>query len=291
MEFVADQFRATPGARAAMFDLPPTDTFEEPSAAGNVVLTQSIGIPIHAISPPSGSTAAAMVLRFLHDSPDTGALVTFVNPGTAKLAWSRTGYARNLHAFTLVLPDGIGMCVAMRLLHGLRASRISFDMTSLAPAVCDYACQAGLSVVLVGGGPGIAERAGARLAEHFPGLRIAGCFDGYGAVDDTIGKIAALEPNIVICGMGAGHQEAFLLRMRGSGWRGWGFTCGGFFDQLQAGLNYYPGWVDRSNLRWAYRLAREPRRLWRRYLLDYVAFWLMLCTAVTVTPRTRGHDA
>lgn len=65
--------------------------------------------------------------------------------------------------------------------------------------------------------------------------------------------------------------------MKAQGWRGWGFTCGGFLDQLGSGLYYYPQWVDQMNLRFAYRLLKEPRRLWRRYFFEYSRFaWLVV---------------
>ena len=49
---------------------------------------------------------------------------------------------------------------------------------------------------------------------------------------DVVGQVAAVRPDILICGTEGIPQGAFLLDMRAQGWRGWGFTCGGFFDQL-----------------------------------------------------------
>lgn len=246
----------------------------------SVVPTESFGMPVHAVLTRADPSASHAVLRSLRALPAEGVLITFVNPATVKLARTRADFVSTLRAFTLVLPDGIGLCLAMRWLHGLAAQRVSFDMTSLAPIVLDHARAEGLTVVLVGGAAGIAERARDRLTDHFPGLQVVGWFDGYGATDETARQVAALQPHIVVCGMGTVRQEAFLLRVSAEGWRGWGFTCGGFFDQLQAGMHYYPRWVDRANLRWAYRLAREPKRLWRRYVLDYGQFVVMVLTAL-----------
>ena len=72
--------------------------------------------------------------------------------------------------------------------------------------------------------------------------------------------------------MGAPRQEQFLINLKNAGWTGIGFTCGGFFDQIVDRVDYYPGWVDKMNLRFLYRLLKEPRRLWRRYLIDYQVF-------------------
>jgi N-acetylglucosaminyldiphosphoundecaprenol N-acetyl-beta-D-mannosaminyltransferase len=246
-----------------------------------ILLTESVGIPVHAVLTPGNRRASKTVLNLLQRGAGTSALITFANPSTVLLARRSAAFARDLLAFDLVLPDGIGMCIAIRWLHGLPARRVSFDMTSLGPAVFEHAQQKGMTIALVGGVQGIAERARDRIVQHFPGLQITGTFAGFGDMTVTIGQIVALEPDIVICGMGGSQQEAFLLDIQAMGWRGWGFTCGGFLDQLHARLNYYPRWVDRANLRWAYRLVREPRRLWRRYLIDYTRFGLLVCAAWT----------
>jgi N-acetylglucosaminyldiphosphoundecaprenol N-acetyl-beta-D-mannosaminyltransferase len=187
-----------------------------------------------------------------------------------------------LGKFTVVLPDGIGMCWAVRLLHGAVAARVSFDTTSLAPLVFQRAAQDGLTIALVGGRSGVAECAASQLRRAFPALRIVAIYPGYGDCSRTITELAALSPSIVICGMGAGPQEQFLIRLAETGWSGIGFTCGGYLDQLAQRLHYYPRWIDAANLRWAYRLIREPRRLARRYGLDYAVFLGRLAWAVVV---------
>lgn len=249
------------------------------SGCTGIVAAHVAGVPVHAVIAPHDKAAPAAVLEARRRVPGRPVLVTFANPATALLARHAPAFGRDLWAFDFVLPDGIGMCMAMRLLHGLPARRISFDMTSLAPLVFEHARSKGLAVVLVGGAPGVAERAQERIAATYPGLCITGALGGYGDVDDTMRQAAALCPDILVCGMGSVRQEAFLLGMGALGWRGWGFTCGGFLDQLHGQLHYYPGWVDRANLRWAYRLFREPGRLWRRYLIQYSQFAWLVCAA------------
>lgn len=240
-----------------------------------IVLAHAAGIPVHAVVASRDKAAPAIVLEALLRAPGLSVLVTFANPSTALLARHAPAFGRDLLAFDFVLPDGIGMCMAIRSLHGLPARRVSFDMTSLAPIVFKHAQSGNLAIVLVGGAPGVAERARDRIAATYPGLRMTGALSGYGNVQDTMRQTVALQPDILICGMGGVRQEAFLLSVRAQGWRGWGFTCGGFLDQLHGRLNYYPRWVDQANLRWAYRLLREPGRLWRRYLIEYSQFaWL-----------------
>jgi N-acetylglucosaminyldiphosphoundecaprenol N-acetyl-beta-D-mannosaminyltransferase len=166
---------------------------------------------------------------------------------------------------------------------GKTATRISFDSTSLAPAVFEMAIRRDLDIVLVGGGPGVAELARQAIKSIYPDVRIVAALGGFEHEEKLIVDILSVAPRLVIAGMGAATQESLLLGLVARGWTGVGFTCGGYFDQLIArGLGYYPPWIDRLNLRWAWRLWMEPRRLWRRYLLQYPEFafqaigWLLL---------------
>jgi len=223
------------------------------------------------------------VVTLIHDrlqKHDT-LLMTFVNPGTAVLAQRDPEFAKLIEAFDLVAPDGIGMSLAVQWLHKVPAKRISFDATSLAPIVLQMAAEQEKTVVVCGGQPGVAEQAARQLVERYPSLRIIGTFDGYSDRGRLVEVIRRLQPQIVICGMGSLVQESFLLALMRSGWRGLGFTCGGFLDQLSNGFNYYPKIINLLNLRWAYRLAKDPRRLWRRYLLDYATFAFGLCKALS----------
>ena len=82
--------------------------------------------------------------------------------------------------------------------------------------------------------------------------------------------VRELEPDMVLVGLGAGLQEQVLLEAASAMPRGYALTCGGFLDQvLQDG--YYPRWAYPLRLNWLVRLAREPRRLWRRYTVEAVA--------------------
>lgn len=230
----------------------------------------------------------SVVFQQMQDT-ETSYLVTFVNPGSVALGLRDETFRNELSRFDLVLPDGIALVKALGL-RGIRGDRISFDSTSLAPHVFRIAQQLKKTVMLVGGGPGIAQQAARNLLAAFPGVRIVHAFDGFEEADRAA-KCAVEElVDVVICAMGAGAQENFLLRLRDAGWRGCGFTCGGYFDQLSDGLHYYPVWVDRWNLRWAYRLYREPRRLWRRYFIDYALFLVSFVRESIFQPSAKRQE-
>lgn len=232
-----------------------------------------LGLPVDAA--PSLETASRWLAGQLAAAPGAvgrARLVTFVNPAAVACAKRNPAFHALLQRFDLVLPDGIGMALAIRALLGRQAARISFDSTSLALPVFGHATEQGRSIAFVGGRPGVAARAQQAIQQRFPALRCIGAWSGHGDMTATIRDLAAAAPDLVVCGMGSVAQEAFLQDLAEAGWTGIGITCGGYLDQLAGGLRYYPGWVDALNLRWAYRLWREPERLWRRYLLDYGHF-------------------
>jgi N-acetylglucosaminyldiphosphoundecaprenol N-acetyl-beta-D-mannosaminyltransferase len=242
----------------------------------SVERTITIGLRVDAIAP----IEAAVDLIDEALQTRNRFLMTFINPGTAMIAQRQPAVAGLFDHFDLVAPDGIAMVQAIRLLHGVHGARISFDSTALAPFVFRLAEQHDSRIVLVGGKPGVAERARRQLLPVYKKLNIIATLHGYGDLSATIATVAELAPDIVICGMGVSLQESFLLKLSDTGWIGVGITCGGFLDQLSQGVQYYPTWVNSLNLRWAYRLMCEPRRLWRRYLLDYPKFGVAVGKAI-----------
>jgi len=166
--------------------------------------------------------------------------------------------------------------VSLSILHGVFTSkkvrRISFDDTSIAPVVFKECVRVGARVAIVGSAPGVARRASDYLAAKYRGLEVVEVYDGYFSGSSREAVILALvDCDVVVCGMGAPLQEGLLLDLRAAGWDGVGFTCGGYLDQLvdSGGGEYYPILIDKLQLRWAYRIWREPRRLLGRYAFHY----------------------
>lgn len=78
--------------------------------------------------------------------------------------------------------------------------------------------------------------------------------------------VEEVEPDLLLVGLGAGMQEQVLMEASAAMTRGYALTCGGFLDQVLH-TRYYPDWAYPLRLNWLVRLAREPRRLWRRYTI------------------------
>lgn len=219
-----------------------------------------------------------------------GVVITMVNPYAVRVAIQQPHYLDMLAACDFVWPDGILLARAAARALGRDMPRRSFDNTSLAPVVFSAAGAANASVFLVGSEAGIAERAAEQFLTEY-GVRVVGTRHGF--FDDDAQRLAFYEvllaqtPSIVVCGMGLVHQERFLLGLRDAGWRGIGITCGGYLHQTaSSGARYYPEWVDRAHLRAPYRLFREPRRMARRYFVDYMPFFRQ---SAALALAGRGH--
>jgi N-acetylglucosaminyldiphosphoundecaprenol N-acetyl-beta-D-mannosaminyltransferase len=171
---------------------------------------------------------------------------------------------------TLAVPDGMPLVWALRLLGHSGATRVYGP--DLMAAFCARAARTGTPIYLYGGRtPEALELLTRRLRERFPGLQIAG---GYSppfrelTPAEQAHVIAAIDGSgaqVVWVGTGQPKQERWMHQMRPRLRAPLLVGVGAAFD-FHAGLvPQAPPWMQRNGLEWAYRLAREPRRLWRRY--------------------------
>lgn len=172
--------------------------------------------------------------------------------------------------------DGVLLVWAIRVVYGVKVRRRSFDMTSLARVLLEDVVAHGRSIYIVGAREEQLERAVGVIREHYKGIDIVGFRKGYFDSEKEeqleAQHIAALQPDLLIVGMGAIRQERFLLKVKEAGFKGAGFTCGGFIHQAsQNRLEYYPKWIDRMNLRFVYRIWKEPHTR-KRYIKAGVLF-------------------
>jgi len=200
-------------------------------------------------------------------------IYTFLNPVSYLSALkNETLFER----FDGILVDGSLLAVAIKLLYGKVIRRRSFDMTSVAYSLFRHARAECKSVYLIGAEQEQVERSADILRKQYPGLRIVGYRNGYFSSKDeiinTCEKIVRMNPDYVIAGMGAPLQEKFLLQLKNCGYKGIGFTCGGFISQLSMkGVEYYPQWADKYNIRFLYRFCKEKHTR-KRYVKAFVLF-------------------
>lgn len=231
-----------------------------------------LGIPV------SQGGVGDVATLYSQKEPGKHLILTFVNPLACDLANKHADYTNLLEQFDFVGCDGIGMAKAAQACGSTAIKRESPDFSSLMGPVFKWALENNRSVGFIGGKPGVAEQATSIIQQKFSDLHIVACFSGYEQdPDKALRYFTDNRTELVICGMGAPLQERFLIRLVANGWQGIGMTCGGFLDQTTLSVTYYPAWIDRLNLRFLYRLIKEPRRLWRRYLVDYRIFLWRFC--------------
>ena len=202
-----------------------------------------------------------------------GRIYTFLNPVSYLSALDNKAMFTR---FDGIFADGSILAAAIKTIYGKHVTRRSFDMTSLAPELLAYAETNGKSIYIVASQQEQVERAVNIFKERYPKLTVAGYRNGYFASEKEkeleAQHIAEMNPDYLIVGMGALMQEQFLLKVKDAGFDGIGFTCGGFIHQTAKDeIDYYPGWVDRMNLRFLYRMYKEKHTR-KRYLQAALLF-------------------
>ena len=191
---------------------------------------------------------------------------------------------------SLVVADGMPLVWAARLRGAPLPERVTG--ASLIFTLSAAAAAGGWSVYLLGGDPGVPERAAAGLARRYPGLKVAGTDappPGFG-VAEAGQRLAEARPDIVFVGLGFPKQERVIAAVAPGLPGAWFIGCGAAIPFTAGALPRAPRWMQQTGLEWAYRLASEPRRLFRRYLVDDLPFAarLLLGAALTRAALTRA---
>jgi len=148
----------------------------------------------------------------------------------------------------------------------------------------------GLPVFLLGGNPGAGDAAARVLAERSPGLPVCGVECPPFGFESDQAYLAGLErallaanPSIVYVALGSPKQEHLIARLRPLLPRAWFLGIGVTFSFVAGEIARAPRWMQRLGLEWVHRLAREPRRLAKRYLIDGVPFGVRLLVNAAMT--------
>ncbi|MCP9759262.1 WecB/TagA/CpsF family glycosyltransferase [Aquitalea sp. S1-19] len=201
--------------------------------------------------------------------------IAFVNPHCANIACRDQSYRSCLNRADLLLPDGSGVLLAGRLL-GTQLN-VNTNGTDLFPMLCRFWQSKGASLYLLGGQEGVAAGVATRLLAEYPGIKIAGCRNGYfdpNDCSDVIAGIRKTQPDVLLVAMGAPLQDAWIAEYSASLEVPLSIGVGGLFDFYSGRIQRAPLWLRELGLEWCWRLAMEPGRLWRRYLLGNTVFLL-----------------
>ncbi len=209
--------------------------------------------------------------RLLHAlaEPAQPTVLSFLNQHAFNLASQAPSFGRDLLHSQLLLRDGVGVALCLRML--ARDAGLNMNGTDLIPEIA--ARYAGRRTAVAGTAEPYLGRAVQRLREL--GLDVVCAIDGFGEEERSLQAIAQARPELVLLGMGMPKQEriAALLaaRLRHPALI---VNGGAILDFLAGRFARAPAWLRRLRLEWLFRLAQEPRRLWRRYLLGGGRFLL-----------------
>lgn len=185
-----------------------------------------------------------------------------------------------LNEFDLVCPDGMPVRWSLDRLYGTELPDRVYG-PDLTLRICERAARDGLAVYFYGSQPDVVARLAVRMGTLVPGLEVAGFRPSAFRMlseaerDGVASDIRASGARILFVGLGCPRQERWVHTMR-SRLPMPAIAVGAAFDFHAGGLAQAPPPMQRMGLEWLYRLSREPRRLWRRYLYLNPLFVAML---------------
>ena len=189
-------------------------------------------------------------------------------------------FRRILNSADIVTPDGMPIVWALRSLGRKQQQRVYGPTLML--EICRKAAATGARVFLYGGREEYLPRLEERLRSDFPGLQIAGRysppFRPLTAAEDreAIDYIRCSGADIVFIGISTPKQELWMWEHRAQLPGTVMIGVGAAFDFHAGRVRQAPVWMQRNGLEWLFRLYSEPRRLWRRYLLEtprFIPYW------------------
>lgn len=212
-----------------------------------------------------------------------GGYIVTPNPEIVCACREDADYAAAVNGASLVVPDGIGIIYASRILGTPLPARV--PGIELGEQLVSRMAREGKRLYLLGAKPGIAERAAEALREKYPGLVIAGTHDGYFREEGPVLEaLRTAAPDVLFVCTGFPRQEQFMAAHTGEFPHCVMLGLGGSLDIFAGEAKRAPALFIRLGLEWFYRLLREPKRIGRMMKLPRF-LWLALLE------RARGRRA
>lgn len=194
--------------------------------------------------------------------------VVLTNPHSIMMCRRDPDMRRATVSANLVLPDGVGLTMAARILGVVTPARVPGPELML--RLFDCGRPRGFRHFLLGGRPEVLARLSPRLSEMFPGAIVCGQYSPpfreltKEEDEDTLRRLSCAKPDIVWVGLGAPKQEKWIYQHLGRVEAPAMIGVGAAFDFHAGEAPWAPKWVRGAGLEWAYRFAHEPKRLWHR---------------------------
>ena len=182
----------------------------------------------------------------------------------------------------LILTDGKPLIWASKLYRTPIKEKISGS--DLFPELCKLSASRHYTMFFLGAREGVALKAAENLKKKYNGLDIVGCYSppvGFEKDSAELDKIEKMikdaNPHILIVALGCPKQESFIHQFRNRLNVPISFCLGATLDFEAGNVKRAPRWIANAGLEWAYRIYQEPRRMFRRYVLeDWIFAWLLV---------------
>jgi len=254
-----------------------------PSPCLPVSLSLIAGIPVANLSEDE---AVAVIDKLISEGGSHYGVV--VNAAKIVAADRDEKLKRALLEADLVTADGMSVVWASRLLGQPLKQRVTG--IDLFQRLVEHAAHRGLSVYFLGAREESARSVVELFTHKYPSLQVAGYQNGYfdesehQSICDAIRLSGA---DLLFVAMGSPKQEHWIASNIALTGARFALGVGGSFDHVSGLVRRAPRWMQRSGLEWLHRLAQEPRRLWRRYLIGNSAF---IGLVIRQRVRARRHS-
>ncbi len=185
---------------------------------------------------------------------------------------------RIINACALINVDGMPVVWASRLLGKPLKERVAG--ADLFEALMRRAGDKGWRVFLLGARDEVVQAVRAAYQRKYPQLVIAGCRDGYWSEAEEAAvaeQVRASRADLLFVAISSPKKEQFLGRWQGAMQVPFAMGVGGTFDVAIGRIRRAPLWMQKAGLEWFYRFLQEPKRMFRRYFIDDMAFiWLLI---------------
>ena len=220
------------------------------------------------VDPVDMDGALARVRNYLNQG-DRPHAVLAVNPEKNFSVPRDPGLYEVFRRADLLIPDGVGVVLAARLLHGVRISRV--PGVALMEKICALAAAEGHKIFIYGAKEEVNQKATEELVRRYPGLEVAGRSNGYVKDDgmpELVDQINRSGARVLFLALGSPKQEMWFAAhgpnldqvrvVQG---------IGGTLDVVAGNVKRAPEWWQNRGLEWLYRLLSEPKRIGRQKVL------------------------
>jgi N-acetylglucosaminyldiphosphoundecaprenol N-acetyl-beta-D-mannosaminyltransferase len=230
-----------------------------------------LGVPVDCVTMNEAvDRAEAMIKR------EQPSVILAVNPEKVMRAQQDEKLLNLLRSAALLIPDGIGVVIAARILGLGRAERV--PGSELMPKLCEKAVSRGYTVFLFGASEEVNRQAVIVLRNQYPGIHIIGSHHGYVSEKEMVGVIAHInecQPDLLFVALGSPSQELWMARylplLKVKICQG----VGGTFDVVAGKVKRAPLLFRAIHLEWFYRLLSQPSRIVRQTALATFAYQVL----------------